>query len=102
MTKKGIVWAVGICLFSGVIANAKPVRHAPSIQLVPPPPAIAPTTITSKDLSFKDNCALIALNHVLDTNSDILTEESRKAVTQAAWELADKMEAERTRRCKIQ
>lgn len=96
---KRILVSVGALMLMGA-ADARPLKNM--VALVPPPPPLSAVTASAKDLSFRDNCALIALNHVMTENAEIAHPEQREVIVAAAWALADKMEAERCRRTKNQ
>ena len=61
-----------------------------SVKLLPPPPpSELPVMKAETTLSFKETCAMIALDHTLDD-----TEDKQKAITDA-WDIAEHMEQQR-------
>ncbi len=82
-----------LCLIPMAEAKHKKhhIFHITAIKMAPPPPAFIPLNRDGMNLSFKESCALIALEHTLEVNTD-----QDEAIKQA-WAIAESMERERVK-----
>ncbi len=83
---------IGVVLASSVVcADAKVIRTA--LKIIPPPP-MQLDSLDRSPMTFKESCALIALEHRLSQYKETAGDTSESDIAYS-WDIANKMAVER-------